>query len=97
MKVKIKKSTTWHDGWYIHLMEVEEWLLSNGHWGREFNVSVDDGIIYIEKPSIDFRGETRKYTKLSKYYRFYFTSSNISAGDYSVKYDSEECLKIEKV
>ena len=94
MKATIKK-TNYPDGWWIFISNAKQWIESNPHWGREFALSEEDGVIYLDKPNLDYRGEVRKYHKSGKNYRFYLTSENMREGEFKVKELNSDNLTIE--
>jgi len=92
MKARITKHNQHFNGWYIYLENCDDWLNDNPNFGKEFNVYWSDGIIYIEKPSLNFAGTLKK---LSKKGRFYLTSDELEEGIYAVIKVDGETLEID--
>ncbi len=92
MKARITKHGQHLNGWYIYLENCDDWLNDNPNFEKEFSVYLSDGIIYIEKPFLNFSGTLRK---LSKKGRFYLTSDELEEGIYTIIEINSETLEID--
>ena len=91
--MRAKIGTSVNNGQFLYLYGCDDWINSNGHWGKEFIVNVEDDCIFVEKPNLDYFGEVSKVSRNGKSYRFYL-SSNIQSRDYDILMADSDRIKI---
>lgn len=92
MMLKIQKHTV-KDSFSLYADD-SKWFKDNGAWEKEFKISIEDGVMYIEKLPLNYNGQTHKYSQLKDKLRFYFRSEDLKVGNYEIV-NEDDCLKIE--
>ena len=95
MKLRVSNST--ESSKLLYFTGCKEWIKDNPYWYLEFILEDEDGLVYLEKPSIDYRGKTRVLTRHNKVSYKAHLPSELKNGYYKPTEVSEDLIVFKRV